>query len=208
MYQTIVFLPLLGAILAALISLTGARARHPGGTAAPGAEDHAAPAVSEHHARAAPSITGAHAAGATSHAEPEPHQPAALGSRMAELITTGLLFFSMILSWIVFVQVGFGHDAHVSLANWVVSRDLKFAWALRVDTLTAVMLVVVTTISALVHLYSIGYMAEDPHQPRFFSYLSLFTFAMLMLVTADNLVQLFFGLEGVGLMIYLLIGFR
>jgi NADH-quinone oxidoreductase subunit L len=191
MYQTIVFLPLLGAILAALISLTGARARHPGSTAAPGAQDHAGP----------------HAAGATSHAEPEHHQPAALGSRMAELITTGLLFFSMILSWIVFVQVGFGHDAHVSLASWVVSGDLKFAWALRIDTLTAVMLVVVTTISALVHLYSIGYMAEDPHQPRFFSYLSLFTFAMLMLVTADNLVQLFFGWEGVGLMSYLLIGF-
>jgi NADH-quinone oxidoreductase subunit L len=207
MYQTIVFLPLLGAILAALISLTGARARHPGGTAAPGAEDHTAPAVPEHHARAAPSDTGPHAAGSTSPAEPEHQQPAALGSRMAELITTGLLFFSMILSWIVFVQVGFGHDAHVALANWVVSGDLKFAWALRIDTLTAVMLVVVTTISALVHLYSIGYMAEDPHQPRFFSYLSLFTFAMLMLVTADNLVQLFFGWEGVGLMSYLLIGF-
>jgi len=191
MYQTIVFLPLLGALLAALISLTGARARHPGG--GPAAHPHATPSA-------------AHDQPTDSHGEP-PHAQAALGSRFAELITTGLLFFSMILSWIVLVQVGFGRDAHVSLTTWVLSGDLKFAWALRIDTLTAVMLVVVTTISALVHLYSIGYMAEDPYQPRFFSYLSLFTFAMLMLVTADNLVQLFFGWEGVGLMSYLLIGF-
>ena len=194
MYKAIVLLPLLGAILAALISLVGARARHPGGEAAPGVGEQATP----HEP---------HAALQASHGEPEQHQAAAAGSIFAELITTGLLFFSMILSWIVLAQVGFGHDAHVSLANWVTSGDLKFAWALRIDTLTAVMLVVVTTISALVHLYSIGYMAEDPHQPRFFSYLSLFTFAMLMLVTADNLVQLFFGWEGVGLMSYLLIGF-
>ena len=80
-------------------------------------------------------------------------------------------------------------------------------WALRIDTLTAVMFVVVTTVSFLVHVYSIGYMADDPSRPRFFAYLSLFTFAMLMLVTADNLVQLFFGWEGVGLMSYLLVGF-
>ena len=87
------------------------------------------------------------------------------------------------------------------------SGDLKVDWGIRVDTLTAVMLVVVNTVSAFVHLYSIGYMEEDPHRPRFFAYLSLFTFAMLMLVTADNLVQLFFGWEGVGLASYLLIGF-
>src|ERR1700722_20195109 len=195
MYQTIVFLPLLGAILAALIALTGARARHPGGT--PGAAAHPHGASSRDLAHDQPA----------DHGEAAAHPPSALGSHLAELITTGLLFFSMILSWIVLVQVGFGQDAHVSLATWVVSGDLKFAWALRIDTLTAVMLVVVTTISALVHLYSIGYMTEDPHQPRFFAYLSLFTFAMLMLVTADNLVQLFFGWEGVGLMSYLLIGF-
>ena len=79
-------------------------------------------------------------------------------------------------------------------------------WAFRIDTLTVVMLVVVTTVSTLVHLYSVGYMAEDPHRPRFFAYLSLFTFAMLMLVTSDNLVQMFFGWEGVGLASYLLIG--
>src|SRR5450755_2207021 len=134
MYQTIVFLPLLGAILAALISLTGARARHPGGM--PGAADHAHAAPSPHD----PSHDGA-----DQHGEASAHPQSALGSRFAELITTGLLFFSMILSWIVLVRVGFGRDAHVSLATWVVSGDLKFAWALRVDTLTAVMLVVVTT---------------------------------------------------------------
>ena len=114
----------------------------------------------------------------------------------------------MILSWIAFVQVGFGHhDVRIALVTWIASGDLKVDWALRIDTLTAVMLVVVTTVSSLVHLYSIGYMAEDPYRPRFFAYLSLFTFAMLMLVTADNLVQLFFGWEGVGLTSYLLIGF-
>ena len=91
--------------------------------------------------------------------------------------------------------------------RWIHSGGLAADWALRVDTLTAVMLVVVTTVSSLVHIYSIGYMSHDPHQPRFFAYLSLFTFAMLMLVTADNLVQLFFGWEGVGLASYLLIGF-
>ena len=89
----------------------------------------------------------------------------------------------------------------------VASGDLVVDWAFRIDTLTVVMLVVVNTVSALVHLYSIGYMHEDPHRPRFFAYLSLFTFAMLMLVTADNLVQMFFGWEGVGLASYLLIGF-
>jgi len=133
-----------------------------------------------------------------------------IGARPSELVTTVLLFASMVLSWIGFAQVGFGHqDAGVTLAPFIVSGDLHVEWALRIDTLTAVMLVVVTTISAFVHLYSIGYMADDPpaHRPRFFSYLSLFTFAMLMLVTADNLVQLFFGWEGVGLMSYLLIGF-
>src|SRR5207302_2893273 len=131
-----------------------------------------------------------------------------IGARPSELVTTVLLFAAMVLSWIGFFHVGFGHqDARVVLAPFIVSGDLHVEWALRIDTLTAVMLVVVTTISAFVHLYSIGYMAEDPHQPRFFSYLSLFTFAMLMLVTADNLVQLFFGWEGVGLMSYLLIGF-
>jgi len=135
-------------------------------------------------------------------------QPPAAGSRAAELVTTVFLFASMVLSWFAFADVGFGHhDSHGAMFSWMTSGDLKVDWALRIDTLTVVMLVVVTTISSFVHLYSIGYMADDPFQPRFFSYLSLFTFAMLMLVTADNLVQLFFGWEGVGLMSYLLIGF-
>jgi NADH-quinone oxidoreductase subunit L len=205
MYQAIVFLPLLGAIVAALIALAGARARHPGGSPAAGHEDHGP--VDERHPRAAPPH-GAHAAIEGSHAEAQALAPPAAGSSAAELVTTLFLFISMLLSWFAFVDVGFfHHDSRVALFPWIVVGDLKVDWALRIDTLTAVMLVVVTTISAFVHLYSIGYMEEDPHRPRFFSYLSLFTFAMLMLVTADNLVQLFFGWEGVGLMSYLLIGF-
>ena len=144
----------------------------------------------------------------SSHHEAEEHEPAAAGSRTAELITTTLLLICMILSWIAFVDVGFGHhDARVPVFTWMAAGDLKVEWSLRIDTLTAVMLVVVNTVSAFVHLYSIGYMHEDPYRPRFFGYLSMFTFAMLMLVTADNLVQLFFGWEGVGLASYLLIGF-
>src|SRR6202158_569902 len=132
----------------------------------------------------------------------------AIGPRPSELVTTTLLFASMVLSWIALAWVGFGRqDAHVVLTTFIGSGDLHAEWALRIDPLTAVMLVVVTTVSAFVHLYSIGYMQEDPGRPRFFSFLSLFTFAMLMLVTADNLVQLFFGWEGVGLVSYLLIGF-
>ena len=131
-----------------------------------------------------------------------------IGPRPSEFITTLLLAVAAVMSWIVFVQVGFGTGPYkVVLANWMTSGTLNVEWALRVDTLTAVMLVVVNTVSALVHLYSIGYMHEDPHRPRFFAYLSLFTFAMLMLVTSDNLVQMFFGWEGVGLASYLLIGF-
>jgi NADH-quinone oxidoreductase subunit L len=208
MYQAIVFLPLLGAIIAALIALAGAHARHPGATSATGAEDHAQGPVDESRARGAPSPHEVHTALLPSPTEPETHQPPAGGSRFAEIVTTVFLFASMLLSWFAFVDVGFfHHDSRVALFPWIVSGDLKVDWALRIDTLTAVMLVVVGTISAFVHLYSVGYMEEDPHRPRFFSYLSLFTFAMLMLVTADNLVQLFFGWEGVGLMSYLLIGF-
>ena len=131
-----------------------------------------------------------------------------IGSRPSEVVTTALLFLSCVLSWIAFVDVGLhGATTRIQLGQWFASGDMVVDWAFRVDTLTAVMLIVVTTVSALVHLYSIGYMADDPHRPRFFAYLSLFTFAMLMLVTADNLVQMFFGWEGVGLASYLLIGF-
>jgi len=131
-----------------------------------------------------------------------------IGPRPSEIVTTALLMISAVLSWIVFVRVGFdGETARVPLLRWVTSGELDTAWALRIDTLTAVMLVVVNTVSALVHLYSIGYMHEDDSRPRFFAYLSLFTFAMLALVTSDNLLQMFFGWEGVGLASYLLIGF-
>ena len=133
-----------------------------------------------------------------------------IGARASELVTTSLLGVSALLSWIAFFSVGAGHEQQalvVPVANWLISGKLAVAWALRIDTLTAVMLVVVGSVSFLVHVYSIGYMAEDPGRPRFFAFLSLFTFAMLMLVTADNLVQMFFGWEGVGLASYLLIGF-
>ena len=139
---------------------------------------------------------------------------AGLGARLigkvpAKVVTTGALFASCALSWPIFLSFlsGSAEASVVPVLQWVRSGDLDFQWALRVDTLTAIMLVVITSVSALVHLYSWGYMDEDPDQPRFFAYLSLFTFAMLMLVTADNLVQMFFGWEGVGLASYLLIGF-
>jgi len=196
MVQAIVFLPLLGAIIAAIISLVGAHARCPSGD------------VVEHHNDAHGHASDAHDEHEDGHDDHHVSEPAAWGSRAAELITTGLLFVSAALSWFVFVDVGFlHHDARIPLFPWIYSGELQVMWSLRVDTLTAVMLVVVGTVSSLVHLYSIGYMDEDPYRPRFFGYLSLFTFAMLMLVTADNLVQLFFGWEGVGLASYLLIGF-
>lgn len=199
MLQAIVFLPLLGAILAGLISLAGARARHPGGMM--DGHDHG-----HHHPPAA---------GGTIHETHDDHshdhgpaEPAAAGSGVAEWLTTLLLLVAAGLSWVMFFNVGLMHqDVRVVVLPWINSGELNIAWTLRADTLTAVMLVVVNTVSSLVHLYSIGYMAEDPHRPRFFAYLSLFTFAMLMLVTADNLAQLFFGWEGVGLASYLLIGF-
>jgi NADH-quinone oxidoreductase subunit L len=131
-----------------------------------------------------------------------------IGVRGAQLVTSGLLVVSAVLSVIALISVGLhGETERVQVLTWIDSGSFEADWRLRIDTLTAVMLVVVTSVSALVHIYSIGYMSHDPHQPRFFAYLSLFTFAMLMLVTADNFVQLFFGWEGVGLASYLLIGF-
>ena len=136
-----------------------------------------------------------------------------IGDAGAQWVTTGLLFLAAALSWIVFL--GFdGTTQQIHILNWIQSGTLDTTWSIRLDRLTATMLVVVTTVSALVHLYSMGYMAHDDqfaenesYRPRFFAYLSLFTFAMLMLVTADNLAQMFFGWEGVGLASYLLIGF-
>ena len=131
-----------------------------------------------------------------------------IGARGSELVTTGLLFVSAALSCYAFYDVNYlGHGVIQQVSPWIVSGDFSVDWTLRIDALTAVMLVVVTGVSSLVHLYSIGYMHEDPYRPRFFSYLSLFTFAMLMLVTANNFLQMFFGWEGVGLASYLLIGF-
>jgi NADH-quinone oxidoreductase subunit L len=208
MYEAIVLLPLIGAIVAGAISLVGARNRFPGEDPPPPHDDHAAPLVREHEVhRALSSKTARTEIAHSSHEAEDVGEPDA-GSRAAELITTTLLGISWVLSCLAFVEVGLqGHDARVPLFNFITSGDLKVDWALRIDPLTAVMLIVVTTVSALVHLYSIGYMADDPHKPRFFSYLSFFTFAMLLLVTADNLAQLFVGWEGVGLASYLLIGF-
>ncbi|RYD30032.1 MAG: NADH-quinone oxidoreductase subunit L, partial [Sphingomonadales bacterium] len=132
-----------------------------------------------------------------------------MGAKASEYTTSGLLIVSAILSWIAFISFGFGEGEtlRVPLLQFIQSGTLDVSWSLRIDRLTIVMLVVVNTVSSLVHVYSIGYMHHDPHRPRFFAYLSLFTFAMLMLVTSNNLVQMFFGWEGVGLASYLLIGF-
>jgi NADH-quinone oxidoreductase subunit L len=212
MYEAIVVLPLLGAIIAGIITLVGARNRFPGEDPPPPHDDHAAALVASAHQHAAPSPDLAHAAVAHGHGDEHDHdapqEPSAAGSLAAELVTSTFLVISCVLSWLAFFDVGIeGHDVRVILFSFVSFGDLHSEWALRIDSLTAVMLVVVTTISSLVHIYSIGYMEEDPYKPRFFCYLSFFTFAMLILVTADNLVQLFFGWEGVGLASYLLIGF-
>ena len=197
MYSAIVFLPLLGAIIAGIITLYGAwqRTVDAGAQAGHGhGHGHHAHDVEDEHEEA-----DGHGA----------HEPAAAGSRAAEIVTSGFLVIAAVLSWIAFISVGFGEAEaqRVQVFNFISSGTLAVDWAFRIDSLTVVMLVVVTTVSALVHIYSMGYMSHDPHRPRFFAYLSLFTFAMLALVTADNLVQMFFGWEGVGLASYLLIGF-
>ena len=187
-YQAIVFLPLLGALIAGLF---GTKAFKGLGTDADVYGGHHAPPHDDH---------GSHG----DHGDHGHYD----GPAWPMYLTTALLCISAVLSWVVFV--GFLHEPHaekVELMRWINSGALSANWVLRIDTLTAVMLVVVNTVSALVHIYSLGYMSHDEHQPRFFAYLSIFTFAMLMLVTADNLVQMFFGWEGVGLASYLLIGF-
>ena len=131
-----------------------------------------------------------------------------IGDRNSEIITSVFVSISALLSLTLFYQVIVnGYENNVVIATWINSGALDVNWSIKVDALSSVMLVVVTLVSSLVHIYSIGYMSHDPHKPRFMAYLSLFTFAMLTLVTSDNFLQLFFGWEGVGLCSYFLIGF-
>tara|TARA_B100001250_G_scaffold390355_1_gene390259 strand:- start:326 stop:2239 length:1914 start_codon:yes stop_codon:yes gene_type:complete len=131
-----------------------------------------------------------------------------IGDKASQIITSFFVSVSALLSFIVFYKViNFGYTNNLIISTWINSGTLNVNWSINIDALSSVMLVVVTLISSLVHIYSIGYMSNDPHKPRFMSYLSLFTFAMLTLVTSDNFIQLFFGWEGVGLCSYFLIGF-
>ncbi len=131
-----------------------------------------------------------------------------IGDRNSEIVTSFLVTISAILSAVVLYEVIINqYQDNIIIAKWISSGPLDVNWSMKIDPLSAVMLVVVTSVSSLVHIYSIGYMSHDPHKPRFMAYLSLFTFAMLMLVTSDNFIQLFFGWEGVGLCSYFLIGF-
>jgi NADH-quinone oxidoreductase subunit L len=184
-YQLIVFLPLLGAVAAGLLA-----------TALPNAVMRARSVSLD--SPTAPATAGHDGEPDAGHATVWP-----------AYLTSGLVLVSAVLAWVVLIAyyLPSGGIEKVPILPFIRSGDLVADWSLRIDTLSVVMLVVVTTVSSLVHVYSIGYMSHDPHQPRFFAYLSLFTFAMLMLVTSDNLVQLFFGWEGVGLCSYLLIGF-
>ena len=131
-----------------------------------------------------------------------------IGDKGSEIITSLFVSISAILSFVVFYRViNDGYSNNLIIATWINSGSLNANWSINVDALSSVMLVVVTLVSSLVHIYSIGYMSHDPHKQRFMAYLSLFTFAMLTLVTSDNFIQLFFGWEGVGLCSYFLIGF-
>ena len=159
MYQAIVFLPLLGAIIGGIIALVGAHRRHPG--AEPGPGEHA------HHGHASQSAShhGHNGHDSGSHGD---HDPAAEGSQAAEIVTSGFLVVAAVLSWVAFV--GFwlagAEPQRIQVFNWFTSGTFAADWALRIDTLTVVMLIVVNTVSALVHIYSIGYMAHDPNRPR------------------------------------------
>ncbi|ODN72480.1 NADH-quinone oxidoreductase subunit L [Methylobrevis pamukkalensis] len=217
MYSLIVFLPLVGFLIAGAISLKGAMDK----TAAAGGHDGHGHDHGDHgHGHAGHGHAGGHDAHGAAHGTHaaahddhghghDDHHEEAPGSRPAELVTTGLMAVTALLSWVAFFSVAFGEGEAftVPVLSWIHSGALATEWAFRIDTLTVVMLVVVNTVSFLVHLYSMGYMSHDPARPRFFAYLSLFTFAMLTLVTSDNLLQMFFGWEGVGLASYLLIGF-
>ena len=131
-----------------------------------------------------------------------------IGNKTSQILTSLFVSISALLSIYVFYDViNNDYSNNIIVAKWISSGLLDVNWSIKIDQLSAVMLVVVTLVSAIVHVYSIGYMSHDPNQPRFMSYLSLFTFAMLVLVTSDNFLQLFFGWEGVGLCSYFLIGF-
>lgn len=191
MYHLIVFLPLIGALIAGLL-----------GTALPRAVRES-PNIDLNAAHRSP---GGSARAAIDADEDHFREPSPL--TWPGLLTSGLLVITAILAWIdLLSSLGGSETTKINLFPFIHSGELIADWSLRIDALTRVMLVVVTTVSSLVHVYSIGYMSHDPSQPRFFAYLSFFTFAMLTLVTADNLAQLFFGWEGVGLASYLLIGF-
>ncbi len=194
----VVFLPLLAFIIAASISLFAY-----GHNGAPkGASAHG-----DGHAHAHADHEGHHAHD-DGHDEHHPVTPPDWRDRTAQYVTCGALILAAVLSWVLFFQVNGEAKPHIiELFRWIQSGALDVSWAIRIDRLTTVMLVVVNTVSACVHVYSVGYMADDPNKPRFMGYLSLFTFFMLALVTADNFVQMFFGWEGVGLASYLLINF-
>ena len=131
-----------------------------------------------------------------------------LGDKYCQILASSLIAVSGILSISIFYQVTkLGYESNKFIFNWISSGNFQADWSIYIDPLSSVMLVIVTIISAIIHFFSIGYMHQDPHKPRFMAYMSLFTFFMLVLVTADNFLQLFFGWEGVGLCSYLLIGF-
>ena len=131
-----------------------------------------------------------------------------IGDKSSQIITSLFISISAILSFIVLYKViSQGYENNLIIATWINSGSLNVNWSIKIDALSSLMLVIVNLVSALVHVYSIGYMSDDPHKPRFMSYLSLFTFAMLTLVSSDNFIQLFFGWEGVGLCSYFLICF-
>ena len=200
MVTLIVFLPLIGFLIAGAIALTSHTTPALGAAGRSHAhDDHGHAHGHDDHGR------GHDDHGHDGHG----HHDTPVTTQMAMFVTSGLMLAAALLSWGVFLQIGFtdAPTIKVPVLAFIHSGALSVDWALRVDTLTAVMLVVVNTVSALVHVYSIGYMSHDPHRPRFFAYLSFFTFAMLALVTSDNLVQMFFGWEGVGVASYLLIGF-
>ena len=131
-----------------------------------------------------------------------------IGDRNSQILTSSFVSISAILSLLVLYKViSSDYSNNLVIATWINSGTLNVNWSIKIDSLSAVMFVVVNFVSALVHIYSIGYMSHDPHKTRFMAYLSLFTFAMLTLVSSDNFIQLFFGWEGVGLCSYFLIGF-